>query len=157
MKKHKGASPEFMAEIRKKVDMNRLRPILSKVMKARVAQWRADGTMQRNVEWNRKRLTGGHGQGKAQRGRLDHPQAKIWLIRSPWGRIYRFVNCREWVRRNIKLFHDFRPNSKMPFALRVSSGLKNIREPKHANAPTHYQGWTTLANYEKTKQTENSW
>ncbi len=146
---NQGAPAARMDQIRAMRDMEKLRPILSATMKTSVEKWRADGTMQKNVDWNRKRLTGGHGLGKNQLGSLEHSQAKVWQIRSPLGVVYEFVNCREWVRRNIHLFHDYRPESRMPFPLRVSSGLKNIREPKHENAPTHYQGWTTLAAFER--------
>ncbi len=146
---NKGASADRMREIGAMIDMDKLRPILSKTMKANVEKWRNNGTLQKNADWNRKRLMGGHGQGRNKRGSLEHSKAKAWRIRSPLGAVYEFVNCSEWVRRNTHLFHDYRPESGMPFWLRVTSGLKNIRKPKYANAPTHYQGWTTLAALER--------
>ena len=144
-----GAPAVFMAKIRAMRDMDKLRPILSDTMKASVEKWRADGTMQKNADRNRKRLTGGHGQGINKLGSLDHSMAKTWKIRSPIGEVFEFVNCREWVRQNIHRFHDYHPESRMPFNLRVAHGLANIRKPKRENASTHYQGWMTLGAWEK--------
>lgn len=144
-----GAPREHLDRIRAQRDLDKLRPVWRDNMKANVEKWRKDGTMQKNCDANRKRLYGGHGQGKNKRGSLEHSNAKTWRIRSPLGEVFEFVNCREWVRQNIHRFQDYRPESRMPFTLRVSHGLKNIRKPKHANAPTHYQGWMTLAAWER--------
>lgn len=144
-----GRSGSFLTAIRALRDMDKLRPKLSISMKKNVKRWRADGTLQKNVDWNRKRLTGGHGQGKNTQGSLLHSNAKIWKIRDSVGRVFEFINCREWVRKNIDLFHDYRPESRMPFPARVAAGLKNISHPKQKNASTHYQGWTIVSVEEK--------
>ncbi len=144
-KTNKGAPAARMDQIRALRDMDKLRPILSATMKANSKKWREDGTMQKIVDWNRKRLTGSHGLGRNQWGRLDHSQAKTWEVRSPAGEHFKFTNCREWVRQNLHRFHDYRPESRLPFYIRISAGFKNIWKPRKANAPTHYQGWTTVA------------
>lgn len=147
--KGKGRTKEEMDAIRGMRDLEKIREHGKSVMKANVEKWRLDGTMQKNADANRKRLTGCHGQGKNKRGSLEHSNAKLWVIRDPIGRIYKFINAREWVRENISLFEDYHPEARLPFWYRVSAGLKNIAHPRKRNAPTHYQGWTIVSQQEK--------
>src|SRR5215831_9020975 len=67
-----GRSAEYMHKIRESRNLDKLRPVWRKLMKSNVEKWRHDGTMQKTADWNRRRLTGGNGQGKNKRGSLDH-------------------------------------------------------------------------------------
>lgn len=138
-----GRTPEQMDEIRAKRDLDALRPKWRENMLKRREQWAKDGTAERANDTNRKRLKGGHGFGRGTSGRLDHTNAKHWIVRDPCGRVYSFDNLREWVRRNIRLFKDHRPESRLPFWYRVSSGIKNLGN-KNGKA-TSYYGWVLVS------------
>lgn len=144
-----GASKEFMDRIRSCRNMEKLRPKLRETMRKNLQRWKETGELEQFRLRQRKALLGKHGFGKSKRGSLEHPMAKSWAVRSPFGQVFTFVNAREWVRKNIHRFNDERPQSKMPFWHRVSSGLKNIAHPRRPNSPTHYQGWTIISLVEK--------
>jgi hypothetical protein len=81
-----------------------------------------------------------HGCGRNERGRLDHAQARYWVLRSPRGLVFSFMNLGEWARRNQTLFSDVAPASRWPLAHRIAAGLHMAvsRRP-------HYQGWVVVS------------
>jgi hypothetical protein len=81
-----------------------------------------------------------HGCGRNERGRLDHTNAGYWVLRSPRGVVYTFMNLREWARHNQDLFCDVAPASRLPLSYRIAAGLHMAvsRRP-------HYQGWVVVS------------
>ncbi|MEY2500588.1 MAG: hypothetical protein QOI07_922 [Verrucomicrobiota bacterium] len=144
-----GASRQQMDKIRAMRDLDALRPAFSAAMKKRVKQWKKDGTWDRIREAHCKKLLGSHGFGRGKRGRLDHYAAKRWVVRDPYGNVHLFDNLNEWSRRNEELFHDDRPGARLPFAQRISAGIKHLSH-KRVNNPTSYKGWVLVSSSEQT-------
>ena len=138
-----GATPGQMDVIRAQRDLEKLRPKWRETMKANIKRWKETGEIHQYRARARARLIGGSGFGTGKRGRLDHNAAKYWTIRDPYGRIYEFPNLREWVRQNLNLFNDLRPEARMPFWLRVSSGIKNLGGKLGKSCS--YQGWVLVS------------
>ena len=79
---------------------------------------------------------------KIARGLEDHVSAKQWVILDPSNKRYTMSNLQDWCRKNVHLFHDKRPKSKMPFAERISHGLmKTLGD----NGSVSYQEWRAIS------------
>jgi hypothetical protein len=132
-----------METMRSKRNMDKLKAENSIRMKNQVEQWKADGTRNDYQSKAMKVLRGSSGFGSGKRGRLDHHSAKAWHIRDVNGKTHRFTNLFEWVRKNEHLFHDDRPNSKLPFATRIACGISNLG---NQNGKTcSYRGWAMVS------------
>lgn len=139
-----GMPPDHMERIRNMRNIEKMRAENSIKMKLQREQWKSNGFLQKVEDARIKKLKNSHGFGKNRRGSLEHSNVKKWKIRSSLGKVYEFINLREWARQNENLFEDYRPESRMPFAERIAAGIKNISKPRRPNAPTHYQGWTVV-------------
>lgn len=79
-------------------------------------------------------------------GMLDHLSAKVWIIRDPFGNIFKFSNLSEWARQNEHRFVDDRPESKAPFWKRIAGGFCDLL--KKDGKSCSYRGWTAVSNLE---------
>jgi hypothetical protein len=88
---------------------------------------------------------GCHNYGRAARDRLDHFQAKHWMVRDPAGIIFEFDNLQAWCRANEWRFQpDDYPQSKRPLwhraALGFGSQMRTDKKGCH-----HWKGWTLVS------------
>jgi hypothetical protein len=130
-----GHSAERMKTISEMRDWEKLGPELSKRMAAQNKRWKETGVLEAMRRKNR-----------TARGMSDHIAAKEWIIRDPFGKVYKFSNCHEWARQNEWRFEDDRPESKAPFWLRIAGGFSDLLK---ANSRSYsYRGWTAVSNLE---------
>lgn len=130
-----GASPKRMDELRAMVDKAKLAVENSEKMKAQMKEWKASGKL------DEVRRKAGNGIGM-----LDHISAKVWIIRDPRGKIYKFSNLREWARNHHHLFEDDRPESRAPFWRRIADGMAALLAMSGRSCS--YRGWTAVSKLE---------
>jgi hypothetical protein len=128
-------SAERMNALREMRDMEKFRPEQSKRMIEQHKRW--VGTEE--YEDMRREC-------RTARGMPDHIAAKAWIIRDPFGKVYKFSNCREWARQNEWRFEDDRPESKRPFWNRISNGFSDLL--KATGRSCSYRGWTAVSKLE---------
>lgn len=91
-------------------------------------------------------------------GRFEtNSSAKDWTILSPDGKIYNFVNLRNWIRQNLDKFGNHLSERDVD---RINSGFRVAkRNMLRGTSTTTYKGWSVLycgsSNKEKQKQGEN--
>jgi hypothetical protein len=117
-------------------DMDKLRPKLSKLMTERMKGWA--GT----EEWEAMRQ-----ECRTARGMPDHISAKEWVIRDPFGKVYKFSNLTEWSRQNEWRFEDDHPESKMSFCRRIGHGICATFASRGKSCS--YRGWTPVSKMEQ--------
>lgn len=128
-------TPENQAKARQARDWDRLSPIYSKNMANRIGQWKESGRLE---DIRRK--------GRNAKGMLNHISAKVWIIRDPYGNVFRFSNLREWARNNQHRFHDDNPDSKNSFAHRIADGITALLAKRGISCS--YHGWTAVSKSE---------
>ena len=129
-------SAERMGFIAGMRDLEKLGPAAAKRMTAQMKKWKETGEWEDMCQKNRM-----------ARGMSDHISAKEWIIRDPFGKVYKFSNCHEWARQNEWRFEDDRPESKTPFWLRIANGFSDLlsqRNQYHCS----YRGWTAVSKLE---------
>ena len=88
---------------------------------------------------------GCHNFGRAARDRLDHFNARHWVVRDPVGRIFEFDNAQSWARKNESLFlPDEYPDSKLPLWFRFISGLNGMQR-KDRKGQHSWKGWVLVS------------
>ncbi len=88
---------------------------------------------------------GCHNYGRAARDRLDHFNAKHWVVRDPVGRIYEFDNAQSWARKNENLFlPDEYPDSRLPLWARFFHGLNDMQRTDRKGIHS-WRGWTLVS------------
>jgi hypothetical protein len=87
---------------------------------------------------------GTHGYGKTAINNPKHFKAKIWRIRSPFGKHYEFSNLQAWARENESLFMpDQRPESRLPLWRRAVGGFNDM-DRRDNKGQHHWRGWTLV-------------
>ena len=119
----------------KKRDWEKLSPQYAKRMSAKVMEWKKTG------QYQEIRRTA-----KLARGMPDHLAAKQWVVRNPYGKLYSFPNLNEWARQHEHLFKDTRPDSKQPFWLRISGGIRAVLAKRGKSCS--YKGWVAVSKRE---------
>lgn len=160
-----GGSPEAHAravlhtpEVAKKISQSLIGRKLSDEHKARSAsglfryeQLTLEQKAKRNSAIAKQRI-GCHNYGRAARDRLDHFNAKHWVIRSPEGITYEFDNLQSWCRANESLFlPDDHPGAKLPLWHRAVSGFNGMIR-RDAKAQHAWKGWTLVSSIERHAQ-----
>jgi len=92
------------------------------------------------------KVRGTNGYGRVARGRLDHPAAKLWKVKSPDGQIFKFTNMHNWCRQNEHRFVDSAPSGKSkwgtgPLWNKAARGFKMQVNGRHS----HWKGWVVLS------------
>jgi hypothetical protein len=128
-------TPENQSKARAARDMKKLKAENSVRMADNMKKWKATGKLD---EIRRKA-------GNAS-GMLDHLSAKVWIIRDPYGNIFKFSNLAEWARQNENRFRDDRPESKAPFWKRIAGGITDLL--KKDGKSCSYRGWTAVSKLE---------
>ena len=95
---------------------------------------------------------GTHGFGRSAINNPKHFNAKIWRIRSPFGKYYEFSNLRSWARKNEVLFMpDERPESRLPLWRRAVGGFNDMSRADSKG--THsWRGWTLVGKNQQESQ-----
>jgi len=124
---------EFISGMR---DWEKLGPELSKRMAAQNKKWMETGEYEAMRQKNR-----------TARGMPDHIAAKLWIVRDPSGKVYKFSNLSEWARQNEWRFEDDRPESKAPLWHRISGGFSGLFSEAN-QYHCSYRGWTAVSKLE---------
>jgi hypothetical protein len=80
--------------------------------------------------------------------------AKVWALRDPNGRQFRFKNLYHFVRRHSELFapSDLKPSARRQGSLRVTNlairGLSSI-SPRNIRPRLSWKGWTWISIHER--------
>ena len=128
-------TPENQAKAIAARDMEKMKEKNSVRLAAQMKEWKESGKLD---EIRRKA-------GNAQ-GQLDHLAAKVWIIRDPYGNVFKFSNLAEWARQNEHRFKDDRPESKAPFWKRIAGGITDLL--KKDGRSCSYRGWTAVSKLE---------
>lgn len=139
-------TPENRAIARSSRDMVKLKAENSIRMTQTIQRLKESGEYEKNAKRHSEMMTGRPATGKLKKGKLDHLQAKAWKFRDTMGVIHTFSNLKEWARKNEYRFIDDRPNSKMPFCLRIAAGLGQTLASNGNNCS--YRGWVAVSKLE---------
>jgi hypothetical protein len=132
---HYGRPAARMDEIRGLRDMKSLCEANRIRLSEQINEWKNSGKLE---EIRRK--------AKNAKGMLDHLAAKVWVVRDPYGNIYRFSNLSEWARNNQHLFVDEFPDANLPFWRRIAGGFVDLL--KKNGRSCSYKGWTAVSKLE---------
>lgn len=128
-------TPENRTKARAARDWDKLRPIFAEKMRKQMLALKESGQLDEV-----RRNCG------VAKGMPDHLAAKTWIVRDPYGNIYRFSNLAEWARQNQHRFEDDRPESKSPFWLRISGGIGALLDVRGRSCS--YRGWVAVSKTE---------
>jgi len=149
----KGSSKEQMLKISSMRDMDSLRIKLANASSKRIKQLKENGLWEAICKDHGDKLRGITAKGKGKKGLTNHIAAKLWAFRDPYGKMHIMSNLREWARNNTHLFNDDRPDSKLPFELRIAHGMKGALAK--CGKVCSYKGWTAMSKSEIDEETRD--
>lgn len=79
---------------------------------------------------------GSHGFGRNQKDRIDHYEAKLWIIKSPENQTFEISNLHAWARANESIFDDGLRELKLPCWQRFCVGMGSWHQ---------WKGWAVVS------------